>query len=69
MDLRRTWTLEVLGAITRIWAPLDTRAGPESRSWVRVGRAQNLFEIEPMEIYNTQVVKTLFQGDVVYERN
>lgn len=30
--------------------------------------SQNLFEIEPMEIYNTVPLKTIFRGSVVYER-
>ena len=31
--------------------------------------SQNLFEIEPMDIYNTHALTTVFKGEVVYEKD
>jgi len=31
--------------------------------------SQNLFEIEPMDIYNTHTLTTIFKGEVVYEKD
>jgi hypothetical protein len=48
---------------------LDDQAGSikGGKSADMVVISQKLFEIEPMEIYNTKPLKTVFQGKVVYE--
>jgi len=47
----------------------DETGSIEEGKWAdMVVTSQNLFEIEPMEIFKTSVIRTVFKGRVVYER-